>query len=61
MGKKGRIGAAGDTPSKPMVLNSVEKLKTQRVGTGYEEVDRVLGGGLVKGSLILLRRRTGNW
>ena len=45
--------------SQPMTLNSVEKTQTERIKTGYEELDRVLGGGLVKGSLILLRRRTG--
>lgn len=28
--------------------------KTQRVKTGFSELDRVLGGGLVPGSLILL-------
>lgn len=40
--------------SKPMSLNSVEGKDEDRVSTGYSELDRVLGGGLVKGSLILL-------
>lgn len=40
--------------NKPMMLNSVEGKETSRVSTGYEELDRVLGGGIVKGSLILV-------
>ena len=40
--------------SKPTALNSVEGKETARVSTGFEELDRVLGGGLVKGSLILV-------
>ncbi|MBO5348210.1 MAG: DNA repair protein RadA [Clostridia bacterium] len=40
--------------SKPMTLNSVEGKETFRVSTGFEELDRVLGGGIVKGSLILV-------
>ena len=36
-------GKAKGTPaSKPMILNSVEKMQTQRVPTGFEELDRVL-------------------
>ena len=35
-------------------LNSVEKKETTRVKTGVEELDRVLGGGFVNGSLTLL-------
>ena len=38
----------------PVSLNSVEKQDKKRVLTGFDELDRVLGGGLVKGSLILL-------
>lgn len=35
-------------------LNSYEAKETLRVSTGFGELDRVLGGGLVKGSLVLL-------
>lgn len=35
-------------------LNEIEKQTTKRVSTGFNELDRVLGGGLVKGSLTLL-------
>ncbi len=38
----------------PVLLNKVEKTETARVKTGFGELDRVLGGGLVKGSLVLL-------
>ena len=35
-------------------LNTVEVAKHDRYKTGIEELDRVLGGGLVQGSLVLL-------
>ena len=38
----------------PVALNTVERQESKRSSTGFEELDRVLGGGLVKGSLILL-------
>ena len=47
--------------NKPTTLNSVEGKESHRTSTGVGELDRVLGGGLVKGSLVLLRRRTWNW
>ena len=37
-------------------LNKVEKKETSRIKTGIDELDRVLGGGFVTGSLSLLRR-----
>ena len=40
--------------TKPQKLNMYEAKQTIRTSTGFEELDRVLGGGLVKGSLILL-------
>ena len=40
--------------AKPRKLNSVEGKAELRIPTGYEELDRVLGGGLVKGSLVLV-------
>ena len=45
--------------SKNNVLKSGEKASNNipqklRTSTGFDELDRVLGGGLVKGSLILL-------
>ena len=38
----------------PKALNSYEAKETIRTNTGFKELDRVLGGGLVKGSLVLL-------
>ena len=40
--------------AKPKALNSVEGKEAIRMKTGYQELDRVLGGGLVKGSLVLV-------
>ncbi len=45
----------------PVRLNDVKKQDIVRTKTGFEELDRVLGGGVVNGSLILLRRRTWYW
>lgn len=39
---------------KPLVLNDIEPVKKNRLKTGSNEFDRLLGGGLVPGSLILL-------
>jgi DNA repair protein RadA/Sms len=40
--------------AKPIKLTDVESREEVRKKTGTEELDRVLGGGLVKGSLVLL-------
>lgn len=40
--------------AKPMKLNSVEGKEAVRTSTGISELDRVLGGGIVKGSLVLI-------
>ena len=39
--------------AKPLLLKNVEYTKEQRYITGIKELDRVLGGGIVKGSLVL--------
>ena len=38
----------------PTKLNESEGKDTTRISTGFDELDRVLGGGLVSGSLVLL-------
>ena len=40
--------------TKPQALNTFEGKDAIRTDTGFEEINRTLGGGLVKGSLILL-------
>ena len=50
----GRGSAASGRAAKPVVLREVEKEQVRRIGTGIAELDRVLGGGLVPGSLVLI-------
>lgn len=42
------------TASKPCKMNEITAADGERMATGMEEFDRVLGGGIVKGSLILV-------
>ena len=39
---------------KPQALNTYVAKENIRTSTGFEELDRVLGGGIVKGSIVLL-------
>src|SRR6058998_2541031 len=50
---KGRGGPAR-TPRAPIALNEVPADAEQRIATGLGEFDRVLGGGIVRGSCVLL-------
>ena len=43
-----------ETKSKPTRVAEISSVKEARINHGYEELNRVLGGGLVPGSLILL-------
>ena len=43
-----------DVKSKPTRVAEISSVKEARIDLGYEELNRVLGGGLVPGSLILL-------
>ena len=49
----GYAGAAAG-PARPMDLSAVEAEDVCRTGSGLAELDRVLGGGLVPGSAILI-------
>lgn len=40
--------------AKPVRLTEIAPEKTERISTGIEELDRVLGGGIVQGSLVLV-------
>jgi DNA repair protein RadA/Sms len=51
--REGRGGGA-HKPRKPIPLADVEAVAVQRVVTGSGELDRVLGGGLVPGSIVLI-------
>ena len=56
--KKGGRGAAGTKGRgaglEPVPISKVEITQTERMSTGMQELDRVLGGGLVSGSLVLV-------
>ncbi len=48
-------GYAGDLPgSKVFALSDVEPSQNRGISTGINELDRVLGGGLVSGSVVLI-------
>ena len=46
--------ASHPSKSKPQPLSSIAKGYKQRASTGIKELDRVLGGGVVAGSIILI-------
>ena len=58
--KNSHLKADKGIKPEPKTLNSYEAKEATRTSTGFGELDRVLGGGLVKGSLVLLRRRSRN-
>ncbi|RKJ40451.1 DNA repair protein RadA [Acutalibacter sp. 1XD8-33] len=45
---------AGGNVSRPMAINEISTTDEHRYHTGLSELDRVLGGGIVKGSLVLI-------
>ena len=60
LGGSGGAGlGTGGRPIKPSVLRKVGSADYERIGTGISELDRVLGGGLVKGSLVLISGEPG--
>ena len=46
--------SAGAAPARPVPLSEVESVEGVRLSTGSGEFDRVLGGGIVPGSVTLL-------
>jgi DNA repair protein RadA/Sms len=50
----GAAKAGGARPSVPRTLGDVEAVQVARMKTGIGELDRVLGGGIVPGSLVLI-------
>ena len=61
--KRRRMGfsseAKGSSAGKPVPLRSVKSGDESRIDTGIKELNRVLGGGLVKGSLTLISGEPG--
>ena len=53
-GSRGPRGRKGPRPLAPVPLGQVEAPRVERLGTGIGELDRVLGGGLVPGSMVLI-------
>src|SRR5581483_10310992 len=52
---RGLRGAAGAAVAvKPIALGQVEAVDHDRLSTGIGELDSVLGGGIVPGSLVLI-------
>lgn len=51
---KGRVRRNGGTSQPAVALSSVDTERSLRVRTTINELDRVLGGGLVPGSVVLL-------
>src|SRR4028118_790121 len=45
---------AGFRESKPIAYGDIESQDEARTSSGIDEVDRVLGGGIVPGSLVLI-------
>ncbi len=44
----------GDSASKPVTIEEIEFSETEHISSGIKELDRVLGGGIVPGSLVLV-------
>lgn len=47
-------GLSSNTYKKPSRLSEIQLEEEDRFHTGFEELDRVLGGGVVRGSLVLV-------
>lgn len=52
--EEGRAGRPVEAGSPPLLLSEVAGIETRRFSTGLGELDRVLGGGLVPGAVILV-------
>ena len=55
--EKIKVSVKGNAISKEalsMRLHEIDTTSEERIMTGFPELDRVLGGGLVKGSLVLV-------
>jgi DNA repair protein RadA/Sms len=55
----GQASIRGTETSKPILLTSISSKQTKRISTKISELDRVLGGGLVAGQVILVAGEPG--
>ncbi len=49
-----RFAACSEKAAKPMRISEVDHVEFKRMKTGMEEFDRLMGGGIVRGSLTLV-------
>lgn len=52
-GQNSKVKSLGQ-PVEPLKLSDIKQIRTERTKTGFEEFDRVLGGGIVPGVVILV-------
>lgn len=52
--KKSIVPAHDTSGNKPVTLNEITNINLERIDTGISEFNRVLGGGLVPGSVVLI-------
>lgn len=52
--KQGRFESKGPRSAKPVLIQEVDTANFKRIQTGYQEFDRLMGGGIAAGSLSLL-------
>ncbi len=54
--KSGKVAvmSAPSSASSPKTISEIDSLDDERIHTGMGELDRVLGGGIVRGSLVLV-------
>lgn len=53
-GKRSSLAARNTPRREPRLIQEITSTSTKRIDTGIKEVNRVLGGGIIPGSLILL-------
>ena len=53
-GKSAKTGSSRDAGRSPYTLADISTEEEERLQIGIKELDRVLGGGIVKGSLVLV-------
>jgi DNA repair protein RadA/Sms len=53
LSSSGKVRPAGESAA-PVPLSAITSTNEERVSTNMKELDRVLGGGIVKGSLVLV-------